>query len=231
MEQSRMRDPGGDEPGQTGADRARRDAALVQAAREGDRDALTTLLRTHESQLFAICMRMVGHRESARDLTQEAMIRIIEGLHTFDGRARFSTWMTRVTMNLCVSHLRKEKLRRHASLDGTTGPRSGFGQGEESRSTWGQSLQSGEPSPDGCVERTETLALLDEALALLDPEQRSILILRDVQGLDYRQIADALDVVVGTVKSRLFRARAALREQLEGLDRKASASGEQRSGE
>ncbi|MEC9373224.1 MAG: RNA polymerase sigma factor [Planctomycetota bacterium] len=187
------------------------DAAAVVAAQSGDRAALAALLRRHESQLFAMCVRMVGDRETARDLTQDAMVRVIEALDRFDGRARFSTWATRIAINLCLSHLRKQKLRRHPSLDAPLDPTS-------QKPSWTQTRQTTEPGPAGSVEHREELVRLEAAMAELDAEQRTILVLRDVRDLDYRQIAETLEVAVGTVKSRLFRARSALREAMERLE-------------
>ncbi len=186
------------------------DADLVKQAQAGDSDALQRLLVQHEGRIFAVCLRMVGSRERASDLTQDAFVKIIQGLGTFDGRASFTTWMTRVTMNNCLSHLRKEKLRRHASLNAPAGP-------EGSDAIWQLMADPRELGSGVRVEDEERMLLLDQAIRDLEPEQRAILILRDVRELDYKQIAQVLEVAVGTVKSRLFRARATLRERIEQL--------------
>ncbi|MCB9838370.1 MAG: RNA polymerase sigma factor [Phycisphaeraceae bacterium] len=214
-----------EETGQPGGIRADQgagsdpDAPLVARARGGDRAALGELLTGHETMLFAVCVRTLGDREAARDITQDAMVKAIQSLDTFDGRSRFGTWITRIAINACLSHLRKQRLRKHASLDAPAGSGSGRsgrsgGAGGSVRSM-GQSLPGGEPEPGSNVESAETLECLDRAMSRIDPEQRVLLSLRDVRGLDYTQIADALGVPVGTVKSRLFRARAALREAME----------------
>lgn len=186
------------------------DADLVKQAQAGDADALQRLLVQHEGRIFAVCLRMVGSRDRASDLTQDAFVKIIQGLGTFDGRASFTTWMTRVTMNHCLSHLRKEKLRRHASLDAPAGA-------EGSDPIWQLMADPRELGSSLRVEDEERMLLLDQAIRDLEPEQRAILILRDVRELDYKQIAQVLDVAVGTVKSRLFRARATIRERVEQL--------------
>ncbi len=196
------------DPAEESQDPDRVDELLVAAAQQGDQAALGELLQRHDRLIFAVSLRMLGDREVARDLSQACMLRVIENLHQFDGRARFSTWLTRVTMNLCLSHLRKERLRRHASLDAG-------GSGEEGPSLSAQREQIREPGPAGGVEEEEQFGRLEGAMSRLDAEQRAILILRDVRGLDYKQIAEVLDVAVGTVKSRLFRARTALREEME----------------
>lgn len=196
------------------------DAALVERARGGDRAALGELLTGHEGMLFAVCLRTLGDREAARDITQDALVKSIQSLDSFDGRSRFSTWLTRIAINACLSHLRKQRLRKHASLDAPAGRGSGGGAGGDggagsSGQSIIQTLRGREPEPGSRIESDETLECLDRAMARIDPEQRVLLSLRDVRGLDYARIADALGVPVGTVKSRLFRARAALREAME----------------
>jgi RNA polymerase sigma-70 factor (ECF subfamily) len=164
---------------------------------------------------------MLRDHEQAADLTHDALIKVIEGLDRYDGRAKLSTWVIRVTMNCCLSHLRKQKLRRHASLDE---PIEGGG-------TMGQNLGSemgvnpgGMAEPTGAerVERTEEEEVLVAALAAIDPQMRAVLVLRDLQGLDYQQMTEVLGLPVGTVKSRLFRARTALRTQVESMMKDAN---------
>ncbi len=195
--------------------------ALVRAIQAGDTQAWEPLLARYQSRLFGVCYRMVGNRERAADLTQDAMVKIIEGLSTYDGRSRLSTWMIRVTMNSCLSRLRSEKLRRHASLEAITrspGPK----QAPNERIATGERTgEEREPGGLESVEREELRRRLSEALLRIMPEQRAILVLRDSRGLDYDQIAEVLAIPVGTVKSRLFRARAALREALELMERPA----------
>jgi RNA polymerase sigma-70 factor (ECF subfamily) len=195
----------------------------IQAGGVGSRTAWAELLKRYQDRLFGVCVRMVGDRERAGDYTQDAMVKIIEGLGTFDGRAKLSTWMIRVTMNVCLSRLRSEKLRRHASLEGMAdgqARRSGGGGAAGGRSAADRlaELQDREPGGEHGVQRAQLRRLLSEGLQRISPEQRAILVLRDSRGLDYEQIAEVLGVPTGTVKSRLFRARAALRDVLEGLE-------------
>lgn len=185
----------------------------VRSIQRGDGSALGPLLTRYQDRLFGVCMRMVNDRELAADLTQDAMIKVIEGLGSYDGRAKLSTWIIRVTMNVCLSRLRAERVRRHVSLDAPTerGP-TGGGLGGRADAWRGE---DGEPQPTERVERDEIRRKVSAALLRVAPEQRAILVLRDCRGLDYEQIAEVLAVPVGTVKSRLFRARSALREVLE----------------
>ncbi len=194
------------------------DASLIRAylsSKGRNRGALERLLTRHEKQIFATCMRIVGDRETARDMAQDTMVRVIGAIDTFDERAKFTTWMTRIAMNVCISHLRKQKHRKGPSLEATTGD------GQMPRSL----LESGEPEPGQSVELQEDLRRLAEAMRSLEPEQRAILTLRDVRGLDYRDIAQTMDLAIGTVKSRLFRARSALREAMEALSDPDEVSG------
>ncbi len=193
------------------------DLALVARIRAGESAAWSELIVRYQDRLFSVCLRMVHNRDMAADLTQDSFVKIIRGIDTFDGRAKFSTWVIRVTMNVCLSKLRSEKLRKHASLD--TAPA-----GQDDNAGWrnrvgSSSLETREPFGDSEVQLREERTRVLKALSKLDPDQRAVLILADCQGLPYEQIAESLGVAVGTVKSRVFRARTALREIVEQLGR------------
>lgn len=200
------------------------DATLARAARAGDFAALSTLLERHQTRVFRMCVRVTGDEEAALEATQDTMVRAVRAIGTFDERAQFTTWITRIAINACYSRARSEKLRRHASLDApirsdqsanssARGPGSSGPGG--SSSGLGATLPSREPIVVQRVEGDESRARVLEALSTLDVDSRTILILRDGRDLDYDQIADILGVAIGTVKSRLFRARQALREAIE----------------
>ncbi len=196
-----------------------RDLQLVKAIRANEPRAWQELLTRYQDRLYGVCLRMVGTspraRELATDLCQDAMVKIIQGLGTYDGTSRLSTWMIRVTMNVCLSYLRGQKLRRHASLDAPHPPSGASKSGSDKGLTLAEVLESRELGTAQRVSQEQARVRLSEALARLDPEQRAILVLRDVRNLDYGQIGECLGVPVGTVKSRLFRARAALRNEFE----------------
>ena len=190
---------------------------LVAKARKGDRQAMGELLSNYHNRLYNVALRMVSNREDAAELTQDAMLKIVQHLHSYDGRSQLSTWMIRVTMNLSISHLRKRRLRKTASLDSE----SGGGAGSRDAADAGSSprlrdrlMEEREPNHDMCVEKSEMIAELHEAMDRLDGEFRAVLVLRDINDMDYKEIADVLEVPVGTVKSRLFRARVALRQEM-----------------
>jgi RNA polymerase sigma-70 factor (ECF subfamily) len=193
------------------------DRALVARIRHaglGSRDAWGDLLARYQRRVFGVCLRMVDDQATAADLTQDALVKVLQGLDSWDGRSKLSTWIYRVTMNVCLSHLRGAKLRTHASLDQPLAASLIRGVSRDNPQPQARP-QSRELSPDEGVEHLQRRASVARALASLDPDQRAILVLRDVQGLDYQHIAQALNIAEGTVKSRLFRARLALRTALE----------------
>ena len=168
---------------------------------------MAELLRAYQKRIYSVCYRMVRDAEEAADLTQDALVKIMEGLGSYDGRSALSTWMIRVTMNCCLSHLRRQKIRRHGSLDAPAGP---------DEAAWVSRLPAvGELSALQRVEQAEMRSILLRALKGLDPQMRAVIVLRDLQDLEYQQIGEVLGVPIGTVKSRLFRARAALRAAAE----------------
>jgi len=166
---------------------------LVAAAQGGDRFALDQLLRRHYDRIHAVCRRVAGSTRDADDACQEALIKIVRSLPRFDGRSSFGTWAYRIAMNASLDELRKRRRRPalHAVGEDDRPETADPGAGEFSRSL-----------PDRMV--------LDDALDRLPDDLRIAVVLRDVADLDYAEIAETLDIPVGTVKSRLSRGRAAL---------------------
>lgn len=192
---------------------------LLLAARAGNREAMAELLTRYQDRLYRVCLNVVQNRDTATDLTQDTMVKVIAGLHQFNGTSRLSTWMTRIAVNVCLTHLRRQRLRRHASLDAPLPDQSGTAEHSDTGPTFSAQLrQDKEPESEQRIEESERLEQLRRGLAMLAPDQRVVLILRDMQELDYQQIGEILDVPQGTVKSRIFRARMALREKVETLE-------------
>lgn len=190
----------------------RSEEQLISAIRAGDPGAWAELARRILPRVYGLCYRMLGKRDDAADAAQASMLRLVQVLDQYDSRSRFSTWAYRVTANICISRMRSAKIRRASSLDassGSTEPRVFQVQGRE-------------PDPRSGVELSDAARRLSVALASLEPDQRAILILRDGQDLSYEHIAGVLDVSLGTVKSRLFRARGALRAAMEGSSASAA---------
>lgn len=188
-----------------------REVQLVDAHRRGDPDALSELLQSYQRRVYSVCYRMVRDPDLAADLAQDSLVKLIEGLEQYDGRAKLSTWVIRITMNCCITHLRRQKFRRHASLDAARDRADEAGERSISR----EPEQDRELSADRRIEQEETRARLHQAMLVLDPDMRAILVLRDMQGLEYEQLAEVFDIPIGTVKSRLYRARETLRELME----------------
>lgn len=183
------------------------DRALVAAANAGDRRALDTLLRTHYDRVYAVCRRITGSDADAADAAQEALIKIVRSLPGFDGRAAFSTWAYRIATNTSLDELRRRR-RRPAVVDRV----------DED----GYDLDVADPDAGPRVEAIVDRMSIDAALAQLPEAFRVPLVLRDVGDLDYAEIAEALDIPVGTVKSRIARGRAGLIELLAAGNREPS---------
>ena len=176
------------------------DADLVVRARDGDRAALEQLLRRHQDRIHALCRRMVGHPTDAQDVAQEAMISVVRGLPSFDGRSAFTTWLYRITTNACLDELRRRQRRPLVALPDLD-----------------REIDAG-PSQGGAPDLAEQAADkldIDAALAALPLEFRAPVVLRDLCRLDYREIATVLDIPPGTVRSRIARGRAALAASLD----------------
>lgn len=176
----------------------------VEAARRGDESAFESLVRLYEKRVFALATRMCGNPEDAAEAAQEAFLAAWQGLRFFRGDSSFSTWLYRLTSNACVDLLRREGRHRAAagpSLDDD---------GELNRDV----PDATSPSPQEEAERRELRAQIEEGLRALSPEHRQVLVLREMHQLSYDEIADALDLDVGTVKSRISRGRKQLRNFL-----------------
>lgn len=168
----------------------------MTAAQAGDRGALDQLLRRHYDRMHAVCRRITGNEADAADAAQEAMIAVVRGLARFDGRSAFGTWVYRIATNASLDELRRR--RRRPQLAGRD-------RGSDDGSDWAEPIDhDGELRIDHIADRFEITA----ALAELPEDFRVSVVLRDVADLDYSEIAEILDVPVGTVKSRIARGRA-----------------------
>jgi RNA polymerase sigma-70 factor (ECF subfamily) len=179
------------------------DDELVAAAVRGDADAMDQLLRRHYDRVHAVCRRIAGTTRDADDAAQEAMIRVVRNLDRFDGRSAFGTWVYRIATNTALDELRKRKRRPqlHVVDDDT--------------------LEYREPADefahrhvDGVIDRIA----IEAALAELPDEFRAAVVMRDVGDLDYAEIAVALELPLGTVKSRIARGRRLLIDTLGNRD-------------
>jgi RNA polymerase sigma-70 factor, ECF subfamily len=183
---------------------------LVAAAQGGDRAAMDALLRRHHERIWAICRRMAGNDADAADATQEALVLIVRRLGTFDGRSRFTTWAHRVATNACLDELRRRGRRPRAAIP------------DDDDEQHGVLADAGGEMDQGVADRLA----LDEALALLPEEFRVPVVLRDLGGHDYADIAVILDIPPGTVRSRIARGRRRLAELLGEAEAEAPATPE-----
>ncbi len=189
--------------------------ALLAKARRGDQQALGELLMAYQDRLYNVCLRMVSHPDDAAEVCQDVLMKVIQGIGKFRGKSGLGTWMTRIAMNQSISHLRRRRVRRTLSLDQPFGSDNGL---DDQASALRHQIQDRrEPGPDQCVQDSEMLGRLHQAMANLDDDFRAVLVLRDIEQLDYAQIGKTLEVPVGTIKSRLFRARLALRKEMDRL--------------
>lgn len=185
----------------------------MREAKAGDRGAFGQIVLRYQDRLFTAVLRLVGDADDARELTQEAFTRALMSLDTFRGDAQPYTWLFRIAMNLSISRLRKVVRKRTFSLDA---PPKGRGNGGEDQASGLLDRVSSDrtETPDQVAERRERQEQVVAALGRLDSEYRAILVMRDIEGFDYQQMADLLGLPLGTLKSRLFRARLALRDEL-----------------
>jgi len=185
-------------------------ALLVRRCIAGDALAWEEIVRRYHRRIYNICYRFAGSADDAQDLTQEVFIKMYRTLNTYDvERGAFITWVTTITRNLLVDHFRRTKQERMTdSLDVASSER-------EDAMPLAQQIEDKKPLPDSRVESRETGAAVHHALQKLSPELREAVILRDLQDMDYKEIATVLKVPEGTVKSRINRGRAELARLLQ----------------
>lgn len=175
---------------------------LIQQAARGDTRAFDALMSGQERRMYAVALRMFGSREDAEDCMQEAMLRVYRALNSFKAESSFSTWVYRITMNTCLDELRRRKNRASTSLDGLLDE--------------GWAPSDHRDTPEQHALRSEARQALDAFIRELPEDMRAAVVLRDIQGLSYDDIAAALNTNVGTVKSRISRGREKLREKIKG---------------
>ena len=181
------------------------DTELVLAAQQGDQAAFSALVERHQAMAYSLALRMTGNSDDAADVTQEAFLNAWRALAGFQGQSSFSTWLYRLTSNACIDFLRREKRRSALSMTSTD---------EEVDETRQTEIPDERWSPERELERTELHQAIRKGLASLSFDHREVLVLRELEGLSYQEIAKALELEENTVKSRIARARMALREFL-----------------
>lgn len=187
------------------------DHEVAALAARGREPAFRELLRRYERPVFSLIYRMVRDRATAEDLAQEAFVRAFQAIGTYHPAFKFSSWMFKIAQNHTIDHLRKRRLDT-VSLEGSPFSRDG---GEEGHSR--PAVASDGETPEQYLEARELGSRLEEAIGRLRPEYRAVVLLRHVEGYSYEEIAQILELPLGTVKTFLHRARAQLKEMLEGV--------------
>ena len=173
------------------------DEALVKAARQGDLAAFEELVFRHRDSLFARALSLTRHEQDAVDLSQEAWVKGWQRLAQFQGESRFATWMTRIVINLCLDHLRRQKRHRTDSIEEL----------EEERGGVERHMPVVNLNPTAGLERAELRKKIDAALGQLTPEHRTVLVLHEFEDMEYKAVAKTVGCSLGTVMSRLYYAR------------------------
>jgi len=183
---------------------------LIRRCLAGDAAAWEELVQQYHRRIYNICFRFAGSAADAQDLTQEVFVKMYRTLNTYDAeRGAFVTWITAMTRNLLVDHFRRTKQERLTdSLDGAPSER-------DDAMPLSEQIQDGRPAPDTRAETLQLGEAVHRALGRLSPDLREAVILRDLQDMDYKEIATVLKVPEGTVKSRINRGRAELARLLQ----------------
>lgn len=183
--------------------------ALIREAQGGDLDAFNRLVLEYQTSVFHLACRIMGEEASAADATQEAFINAYKHISYYRGGS-FRAWLFRIVTNACYDELRRRKRRPATSLEELTSS----DDGPDDASAL---LVSKEESPEAFVQRREVGRAIQDCLDKLPADMRAVVVMSDIQGLDYSEIAESVDTALGTVKSRLSRARARLRDCLQNV--------------
>ncbi|MFZ5592306.1 MAG: sigma-70 family RNA polymerase sigma factor [Bacillota bacterium] len=184
------------------------DLELVGRVKKGDNAAFSVLVQRYENKIYNLAYRFVGNHADACDLAQETFIKLYHSLHTYRGEASFATWLYRVATNVCRDELRRQQRQKKLSLDEMV-EQPGFALSSDNE----------QEMPEEVLEKKELQEQMQNFLLELSDEHRIVLIMREVQQLSYEEIAAALECSLGTVKSRLNRARQALKQKFLGQTR------------
>lgn len=190
------------------------DSVVVQQAQGGDTTALERLILKYQNRIYNVILKMCGNTDDAAELTQETFVKVIESIDKFKGRSSFYTWLFRIAVNLTLNYCQRNARTATRSLDAQDILEQG-GQAQQLL----KDLLSDERAADPAVlaQSRELCELAKRSLLQLEEPQRAVVVLRDIEGMDYAQIADVLNIELGTVRSRLSRARGNLRDILESM--------------
>lgn len=180
---------------------------LIKKAQEGNAEAFEQLIADYEKRILNYCFRMLGNLSDAEDAAQEVFVKVYRFIDSFNGQSSFSTWLYRIASNVCLDLLRKAKRQPKDTVS--------IHQENEEGESYSIAIEDTEPDPYERAQLSEAQRVLKEALNQLSDEHKQVVILRDIEGLSYEEIAEAMGIAPGTVKSRLNRARQVLKKLLE----------------
>ena len=187
------------------------DRELVRAFQTGDRTAFDALVIKHKDKLFNLCYWFLGDRQEANDSAQDTFIKVYRSLKKFRFEAAFSTWLYRIAANTCKNRLKSSEYRHKKKMVWLDNP------GKIEDGQYAEEIHDETPSPMFEIEKKERTVLIQKAIASLPTNQNTVIVLRDIEGLSYEEISNITGLNLGTVKSRLSRARQQLRKKLRGM--------------
>ena len=189
------------------------DSVLVRQSQSGATDATERLILKYQNRIYNVILKMCGNPDDAAELSQETFVKVIEGIDKFKGRSSFYTWLFRIAVNLTLNHCQRNARTATRSLDADEKDPNGA-----SKQVLRDFLSDDRAvDPALAAQSQELCELARKSLLKLDEPQRAVVVLRDIEGMSYTEIADVLNVELGTVRSRLSRARSNLREILEAM--------------
>jgi len=189
------------------------DTVLVELCREGDSAAMERLIVKYQNRIYNTILKICANVDDAAELTQETFVKVIESIDKFEGRSSFYTWAFRIAVNLTLNYCKRNVRLTFKSLDAQNN-----GSNKQAKKALKEFLTDARsPNPERVLQEKELGELVLKALMKLDDDHRTIIVLRDVEGMNYAHIAQVLNIELGTVKSRLSRARSSLREFLEAV--------------
>ena len=186
------------------------DAVLVEQWRQGDSEAAERLILKYQNRIYNVILKICANADDAAELTQETFVKVIENIDKFEGRSGFYTWAFRIAVNLTLNYCQRSGRLGLKSLDAEDD-----GQARQQLKEFLNDDSS--PDPAAVAANKELCEIVRASLMKLNDAQRTVVVLRDIEGMNYAQIAEVLDIELGTVRSRLSRARSNLREIMEAI--------------
>ncbi|MFZ0448135.1 MAG: sigma-70 family RNA polymerase sigma factor [Desulfatiglandaceae bacterium] len=188
-----------------------KDMQWVRDFKAGDRSAFDKIMLKHKDRVFSVCYRFLGDYQEANDSAQETFVKVFSSLKRFRMESNFSTWLYRIAVNTCKNRLKSSQFRHRKKMVPLSDP--GNGEGSNPAVT----LRDEGPTPNGLLLRKEKMMLIQKAIDSLPEKQKSVIILRDLEGLSYAEVSTITGYPLGTVKSKLARARLGLKNRLQGV--------------